>query len=79
MKTEPLAITKQGKHVYLNDVKTRDLMKAFNGFFESYVDVPRMRVGKQQTFGTFISEETLVIGKFLRHELNIWTPIIVME
>jgi len=40
------ARNKKGKRVYLNDAQTRDLMKQLNTFFESYVEVPRMRVGK---------------------------------
>ena len=78
MKTKPLSRTKQGKRVYLNNVKTRNLIKALTGFFESYVDVSRMRVGKQQTIETLVNEETLHLAKFLRKERTLWTPRIVI-
>ena len=49
VKTEGLTRTKKGKRIYLNDVQTKDFMKKLNEFFESKVEVPRMRVGKKQT------------------------------
>jgi CRISPR-associated protein Cas1 len=47
VKTEPLSRSKRGERIYLNDGLSRDIMNALNVFFESYIDVPRMRVGKQ--------------------------------
>jgi hypothetical protein len=52
VKTEPLSRTKQGKRIYPNDAKTKDLMKALNGFFESYVDIPRRQIGHKQKLAT---------------------------
>ena len=49
-------------------------MKQLDKFFESFVEVPRMRVGKKQTIETLINEEALVLAKFLRNERNIWIP-----
>ena len=49
VKTEPRSRTKRGQRVYLNDGKSRDLVKGLNGFFDTYIDVPRMRVGRKQT------------------------------
>ena len=71
-KTEVSTKNKKGKRVYLNDSQTRDLTKKLNEFFESYIEIPRMRVGEKQTIGTLINEETLLFAKFLRHEKEAW-------
>jgi hypothetical protein len=36
------------------------------------VEIPRMKVGKRQTFETLISEEALLFAKYLRQEKNAW-------
>jgi hypothetical protein len=72
VKTEDLSRNEKGKRVYLNDVQTRDLMKQLNKFFESYIEIPRMRVGKRQTIETLINEETLLFAKYLRCEIETW-------
>jgi CRISPR-associated protein Cas1 len=74
VKTEDLSRNKKGKRVYLNDSQTRDLMRQLDKFFESHVEIPRMRVGKKQTVETFINEETLLFAKYLRCELETWVP-----
>jgi hypothetical protein len=77
MKTEDMTRNKKGKRVYLNNVQNRDLMKQLNEFFESFIEVPRIKVGKRQTIGSFINEEALLLAKFLRDERTIWIPRIV--
>ena len=78
VKTEDLARKKKGKRVYLNDAQTRDLMKQLNKFFESYVEVPRMRVGKRQTIETLINEEAFLLSTYLRNEGRVWRPRIAI-
>ncbi len=77
MKTEDFTRKKKGKRVYLNDAKMRDLMRQLNKFFESYVDVHRMRVGKRQIIETLINEEALIFGKYMRNEQKQWIPRII--
>jgi hypothetical protein len=55
-------------------MQTRDLMRRLSEFFESYVEIPRIRVGRQETVETLISEEALLLAKFLRSELVTWKP-----
>jgi len=74
VKTEDISRNKKGERVYLNDVQTRDLMKQLDTLFEALVEVPRMRVGKRQTFDTLINEEALLLAKFLRNERTTWSP-----
>ena len=49
-------------------------MKQLNAFFETTVEVPRMRIGKKQTIETLIKEEALLLAKFLRNEKKEWNP-----
>ena len=65
VKTESVSRNRKGKREYLNDRQTRDLMKQLYGFFESVVEVSRMRVGKRQTLETLVKEEALLLAKFL--------------
>ena len=41
--------TKMGKRIFLRNVEDTELFEALNLFFESKVDVPRIKVGKKQT------------------------------
>lgn len=79
LKVEDLARDKKGKRVYLNDTQTRDLMKSMNKFFESEVEIPRIRVGDRQTIETLINEEALLFAKFIRNETKTWIPRKNME
>jgi CRISPR-associated protein Cas1 len=74
VKTESITRTKKGKREYLNHTQTRHLMKQVHKFFECKVDVPRVRIGNRQTIETLISEEALLLAKFLRDEPKTWTP-----
>jgi hypothetical protein len=47
------------------------------GLFQSVVEIPRIRVGKRQTFETLINEEALLLAKYLRNEKKDWEPRIV--
>jgi hypothetical protein len=49
VKTENLSRKKQGKRQCLNYQKTRDLKKRLNIFFESNVELLRIKFGKKQT------------------------------
>ena len=68
---------RRAKREYLNDAKTRDFMKRLNGFFQSVVEVPRIRVGKRQEVETLINEEAWLFAKYLRNEKKAWNPRIV--
>ena len=46
-------------------------------FFDRFVNVERIKVGKRQTIDTLISEEALLFAKYLRHERKDWVPRIV--
>jgi hypothetical protein len=73
-KTEKASGQKKGKREYLNDSKTRDFSTKLNKYFESYVRIPRIKVGGIQTIETLINEEALLFAKYLRKEMEAWTP-----
>ena len=58
----------------MNETKTRDLMNSLDVFFETTMDIPRIKVGNKQAVETLISEEALLFAKFLRHERETWAP-----
>jgi hypothetical protein len=49
-------------------------MNRLNEFFESEVNIPRMKVGSHQTLETLINEEALLFAKYLRGEIGSWAP-----
>jgi hypothetical protein len=39
---------RKGKREYLNDKKTREMMRKLQGYFEEKIEIPLIRHGKQQ-------------------------------
>jgi CRISPR/Cas system-associated endonuclease Cas1 len=76
-KTETMTRSKKGKREYLNDLKTKDFMDQLYDYFESFVDIPRIKVGERQTIETLINEEAFLFAKNLRDEKEEWKPRIV--
>jgi hypothetical protein len=57
---------KKGKREYLNDAETKILLEELNAFFETRVEVKRIRNGEHQTLETPINEEAQLFAKYLR-------------
>jgi CRISPR-associated protein Cas1 len=74
VKSESVTRKKMGKREYLNNTKTRRMMKVLEGFFESKVKIPLIRHGKRQRIETLINEEALLLARYLRGELETWIP-----
>ncbi len=74
MKTESASHGKKGKREYLTDSETKNLLDELNAFFESMVEVKRIRNGEHQTIETLINEEALIFAKYLRGEMKTWVP-----
>src|SRR5271157_2128734 len=66
LKTESASHGKKGKREYLNDSETKTLLDELNKFFESMVEIRRIRNGEPQTIETLINEEALLFAKYLR-------------
>lgn len=73
-KTEKTSAQKKGKREYLNDVKTKNFTARLNEYFETVVEIPRIKVGERQTIETLISEEALLFAQFLRNKRKEWSP-----
>jgi len=73
-KTEKISAQKIGKREYLDEENSRNFTSRLKAYFESYVDVSRIKVGKRQKIETLINEEALLFAKYLRNEKNNWIP-----
>jgi CRISPR-associated protein Cas1 len=71
-KTEKIAGNKKGKREYLKDIETRDFIAKLNCYFETFVDIDRIRVGQKQKIETLINEEAFLLAKYLRNERKNW-------
>jgi len=71
-KNEDMTRKKIGKREYLNGFDSKRLMRRLNQFFETEVQIPRIRHGKKQTIETLINEETLLLAKYFRKERKEW-------
>ena len=64
---EDYSSRRKGKRVYLCEEKASDLIERLYAFFESKVDVARIKHGSRQSVETLISEEALLFAKYLRN------------
>jgi hypothetical protein len=55
-------------------MKTKEMMRNLQEYFQSKVEVPLIRHGKRQKLETLINEEALLLAKYVRNENNTWTP-----
>ena len=65
---------RKGYREYLNDQKTKKMMRKLNDYFDSKIEIPRIRSGKQQRIETLINEEALLLAKYIRIEIKTWEP-----
>ena len=74
MKGERTTRKRWGKREYLKEPKTRDMLKKLYDYFESMVDIPRIKHGKRQSIETIINEESLLLAKYIINEKKMWVP-----
>jgi len=48
--------------------ETKDFTAKLNDYFETYVEIPRIKGGERQTIETLISEEALLFCKVFERE-----------
>ena len=65
---------KMGKKIHLCEYEADSLADGLNGIFESEVEIPRVNHGSKQTVDTLITEEALLLAKYLRNERKDWNP-----
>ena len=78
IKAENFSSRRKGKRQYLNETMTNEFIKRLNAYFESKVEIPRIKVGKRQKLETLIDEEALLFAKYLRDEKKSWVPRIAI-
>ena len=74
---EVYSSNKRGKRLYLNKELTDKFLMEMGAYLTTKVKVPRIRFGKKQEIETLINEEALRLAKYLRREINNWTPRVV--
>ncbi len=78
IKAENFSSRRKGKRQYLNETMTNEFIKRLEVYFESKVEIPRIKVGKRQEIETLIDEEALLLAKYLRDEKKSWVPRIAI-
>ena len=73
-KTVEASKSRKGKREYLNDAKTREMMRELTDYFDTKIEVPLIRYGKRQRVETLINEELLLLVKYVRGENTNWAP-----
>jgi hypothetical protein len=53
------------------------MTRSLNEYFQTKVEIPRIRMGKNQEIETLINEEALLLAMYLRDERRDWNPRIV--
>lgn len=62
---------------YLTDNQATEFTDKLYEYFERKVEIPRITGGKRQKIETLISEEAVLFAKYLRNEMQTWTPRVV--
>lgn len=73
MVTEGFSHNRRGKRVYLKKPLTDDIARKLNSFFETTLDIPRVKHGRRQTVETLINEDVLLLAQYLRNERPSWS------
>jgi len=79
MQREDYSSNRKGERQYLSKPLANDMMKRLNSFFESMIEMPRVRHGNKQTVETLINEEALLLAKYLRDKKPSWHPRILVS
>jgi len=74
MKKEDFSRKRKGQREYLKKALAKDFMNKLNSFFESKVEIPRIKHGNRQEIESLLNEEALVLARYLRSEKNEWAP-----
>jgi CRISPR-associated protein Cas1 len=74
MQREDYSSNRKGERQYLSKSLAKDMMNKLNSFFESIIEVPRIRHGAKQSLETLINEEALLLAAYLRNGTRSWRP-----
>jgi len=68
---------KKVPRIYLNHSETNNLVQQLNRYFETKIEIPRIRKGKRQKIETLIVEECGLLAQFIRGEKSSWIPRVI--
>jgi CRISPR-associated protein Cas1 len=74
MKSKEITKNKIGYRIFLNDLKTDELMEEINKIFDRTVNIPALKHGEKQTIETLINQEARIFAMYLRGERKTWIP-----
>jgi len=74
MVSEDFSYNRKGKREYLKKPLAKDMMKSLNAFFETMLDIPRVKHGSKQAVETLINEDASMLARYLRNEKKNWIP-----
>lgn len=77
LKPDYLDPSKKGKRHFLNNKKNKEFLAKIEEYFQSYVPIRRIRMGRKQRIETLIREEAMLLAAFLRCEKKAWIPRVV--
>jgi len=67
---------RKGKRAFLNKERNKEFLDRLEDYFQTRVNVPRVKIGKKQELETVINEEAMLLASFIRGK-RIWEPRIV--
>ena len=67
---------RKGKRAFLNKERNKEFLDRLEDYFQTIVNVPRVRHGKRQELETIINEEAMLLASFVRGK-RIWEPRVV--
>lgn len=67
---------RKGKRAFLNKARNKEFLDRLEDYFQTRVNVPRVRMGKKQELETVINEEAMLLASFIRGK-RIWEPRLV--
>lgn len=65
---------KMGQKVNLTEYEADSLAEDLNAFFDSMVNVEKIKTGNRQAIDSLISEKALLLAKYERNERHDWVP-----
>jgi CRISPR-associated protein Cas1 len=74
LKQEDFSPKKKGKRQYLAKPLAKELMIKLNAYFETKVEIPRVRHGNRQEIESLLNEEATLLARYIRGEKENWLP-----
>ena len=67
---------RKGKRAFLGKERNKEFLDRLEDYFQTRVNVPRVKIGNKQEFETVINEEAMLLASFIRGK-RIWEPRVV--